>query len=318
MDHDPTDLVSDVDPEVDADLEHWREGGGKPRVRLLGPVEVMDAQGDLPERHPRRAVLTELAAYLASHPAGATRREMADTVFAEGRTESVQRQTIAQLRQWLGADERGTRHLPPTVAEDRYALQAVLVDMDLFRRLRLRGLARGKDGTEDLWAALRLVTGEPFSNRPAAGYAWLNWEPLDHMYSAMIVDVAHTVATHHLAASEPAQAMAAARAGSLASSQDDRLWLDLIATPDALGEVVEADRVIAQLIARYDAYDLTDLAPTTYRAIQRRVGDREDLPHRLSRRGLGAAARQLGKGRLAMWAARIKREALAWLRKRGQ
>jgi hypothetical protein len=57
----------------------------------------------------------------------------------------------------------------------------------------------------DLRAALYLVTGVPFdppSRRPD-GYTWLNDPPLDHEYVAMIVDVAHNVATHHLGAGEP-------------------------------------------------------------------------------------------------------------------
>ena len=256
MNNDPTDLVTG-DPQLDADVEHWRTGGGRPRVRLLGPVEVIDARGDLPERYPRQAVLTELAAYLATHPAGVTGQELADTVFAKVTTESAQRQAIAQLRQWLGGDEQGARHLPPADAGDRYALAGVLVDVDLFRRLRLRGTARGKDGIEDLWAALRLVTGEPFSQRRPTGYGWLNWEPLEDIYSAMIVDVAHTIAAQHLGAGEPGPALDAAGAGLLASSQDDRLWLDLIAAHDGLRHVAEADAAIAQLLARYDGDDVT-------------------------------------------------------------
>jgi hypothetical protein len=70
---------------------------------------------------------------------------LADTVFAKVRTESVQRQSIAQRRQWLGADARGAWHVPPADAEYRYALDGVVVDVE----------ARAARITRKAWAWLR-------------------------------------------------------------------------------------------------------------------------------------------------------------------
>ena len=266
MTDDPTALVTS-DPQLDDDLDRWHGAGNRqPRVRLLGPVEVLSAQGHLPQRNPRQAFHTELAAYLATHPAGTTRQELADTMFPTSSSDTSQRAAIMTLRRWLGADDTGAWHLPAAGTDDRYTLTGVLVDIDLFQRLRSRGLTRGKDGVEDLRAALRLVTGEPFSQRRPDGYAWLHSEPLDHRYSAMIVDVAHTVATHHLASGEPGAALDAARAALLAGSADDTPWLDLAAAHDALGQRAEADAAIAQMVAGYGDDDLT---PATHRVIRR-------------------------------------------------
>ena len=144
------------------------------------------------------------------------------------------------------------------------------MDAELFRRLRLRGVARGAPGIPDLRAALDLVTGVPFDRQRPGGYGWLVDPALDHEYTAAIVDVAHLVATHHLAAGEPALAATAARVAILAGSSADTALLNLVAVSDCLGNTAEADAYIQRIMANHDAQVEEDLPPRTAAVLHRR------------------------------------------------
>ena len=74
-------------------------------------------------------------------------------------------------------------------------------------------------------------TERPFSERRAEGYSWLADNPLHHIYAAAIVDVAHTVATHHLTAGEPERAAAAAQIDGCVSRCSSRSSADTFSPP---------------------------------------------------------------------------------------
>ncbi|WP_233517704.1 LysM peptidoglycan-binding domain-containing protein [Geodermatophilus marinus] len=283
-DEDIRDQVEVADPALDADLADWADPScPRPKLTLLGPVEVR-AQGALPERNPRRQFYTEIVAYLATRPGGVTSERYATAIWPNepdvvGKTKV--RQSISIVRAWLGVNPAtGADYLPPGVTAGgvgRYRIDDVLIDAELFRRLRVRGLARGVDGIADLRAALDLVTGRPF-DLPASrqgspgGYSWLVEENsrLDHEYAAMIVDVAHTVATHHLAAGEPELAAAAAHVALKAGSYEDVPLLDLVAACDAQDNRAEADAYVARILANHDAEVEEDLPPRTAEILFRR------------------------------------------------
>lgn len=79
-----------------------------------------------------------------------------------------------------------------------YQIEGVLYDVDLFRRLRARGQARGTEGIEDLLTALRLVRGRPFEGaETTAVWQWaFQSDRTDLEMTAAIIDVAHIVADH--------------------------------------------------------------------------------------------------------------------------
>jgi hypothetical protein len=276
--------VEDADPKLDADLADWADPSSpRPKLTLLGPVEVR-AQGSLPERNPRRQFYTEIVAYLATRPGGVTSERYATAIWPDepdvvGKTKV--RQSISVVRAWLGADPAtGADYLPSglsAAAAGRYRINGILIDAELFRRLRLRGLARGADGIADLRAALDLVTGRPF-DLPAprrgapGGYSWLADEDsrLHHEYAAMIVDVAHTVATHDLAAGQPELAAAAAQVALKAGSYEDVPLLDLVAACDAQDKRAEADAYVARILNNHDAEVEEDLPPRTAEILFRR------------------------------------------------
>jgi nucleoid-associated protein YgaU len=275
--------VDRADPDLDGDLSEWGDPSSpRPRLTLLGPVQVR-AQGSLPERNPRRQFYTEIVAYLATRPGGVTSERYATAIWPDepdvvGKTKV--RQSISVVRAWLGTDPAtGADYLPSgltAAAAGRYRIDGILIDAELFRRLRVRGLARGVDGIADLRAALDLVSGHPFDVAPPrrgpASYSWLldDSSRLDHEYAAMIVDLAHTVATYHLTAGEPELAAAAAQVALKAGSYEDVPLLDLVAACDAQGNRAEADAYVTRILANHDAEVEEDLPPRTAEILFRR------------------------------------------------
>ncbi|CCH89216.1 putative LysM domain peptidoglycan-binding protein [Modestobacter italicus] len=282
--------VEDADPDLDRDLADWADPSSpRPKLTVLGPVEVR-AQGSLPERNPRRQFYTEIVAYLATQPGGATSERYATAIWPDepdvvGKTKV--RQAISVVRAWLGTDPvTGVDYLPSgltAAAAGRYRINGILIDAELFRRLRVRGQARGADGLADLSAALDLVSGRPFDVPPprrgaAGGYAWLvdAGSRLDHEYAAMIVDVAHTVATQHLGGGQPGLAAAAAHVALKSGSYEDVPLLDLVAACDAQGNEAEADAYVSRILANHDADVEEDLPPRTAKILFRRQWPRGD------------------------------------------
>ncbi len=268
--------VQDADPTLDEDLRRWHDPhSGIAKLTLLGPVRVSDAAGT--PTNTKRDRVTEVVAYLACRPLGVTTEQWITQMWpTEEQVARTRPRAYANTaRQWLGKDPRtGQDYLPR--ANDGpgkvgiYRLRGVLVDAELFRRLRLRGVARGAGGIADLQAALDLVTGEPLSRLRAGGGQWLVDTPVHHHYTSMIVDVAHLVATHHLAAGAPDLAAAAAQVSLLAGSGDDIALLDLVAAKDAAGCHAEAEQYVARILGNHDAEVEEDLPPRTYQVLRRR------------------------------------------------
>jgi hypothetical protein len=269
--------VETADPSLDADLASWFDAGcTRPKVTLLGRLHVT-AQGPLPQKSPREDWNTEIVAYLVTRPHGVTSERYGTDLWPgdpdiNGKTKV--RQSMHLVRKWLGPNERtGDLHLPrglvPGVA-GTYRIEDALVDAELFRRLRMRGIARGTEGVADLRAALDLVQGVPFDKRRSGGYGWLTQTHPHHEYAAMIVDVAHIVATHHLAAGEAELAATAAQAALRAGSSTDVTLLDLVAACDAQDHRAEADSYVKQILANNDAEIEEDLPPRTAAVLFRR------------------------------------------------
>ena len=241
-------LVEDTDPHLDRDLQAWfSEDCDLPRLTLLGPVRARTRGLALTKRKP---YYTELLAYLATRPYGATPDELAD---AFSLTPARARNDVKIVRDWLGVNPRtGRKHLPDAreapAAKARgvgvYQVEDVLTDIDLFKRLRLRGEARGADGIADLRRALTLVEGRPFDRLRPGGWSWLlEGDRLDHHMLCAVVDVAHLVTTHSLQAGDHRTARAATELACLAAPYEEIPRLDLAAVAAAEGHHREARRI---------------------------------------------------------------------------
>lgn len=126
----------------------------------------------------------------------------------------------------------------------------LLIDADLFRRLRLRGEARGgAQGIADLKTALSLVQGRPFDypleREQGGGWSWLvDDDRLDEHLTVAIVDVAHLVVTHALTSQDLPTARLAAETAAMAAPHEEIPRLDLAAVAAAEGHHAEAQRII--------------------------------------------------------------------------
>lgn len=266
--------VENADPTLDEDLRAWHSADTtRPRLRVLGPVEVRGAgtypSGTVP-------LLTEIVTYLALHPTGVTSDVLAMQLWPDsnytGRS-GHPRNMLQMARAWLGADDSNGHYLPHVdkSGHDTYRLTDTLLDADLFRRLRVRGEARGTDGLDDLRAALHLVSGVPFDGRRKLGWAWLSADR-SYVYAGMVTDLAHTVATRALADDNYRVAREAIEVALSTDASDDRALLNQIAADIAEGHVASAKATVQRILINNDARVREDLPEATSEVLERLLG----------------------------------------------
>lgn len=258
--------IEAADPNLDADLAEWWAGGSqRPRLQVLGPLKMRVGAGGDPTRVASRVgFYTELAAYLATRH-GSTTGEVAE---AMGVSDARVRKDISVLRAWLGTNPAtGGPWVPDATSHPRaiergvglYLIQDLLVDADLFRRLRARGQARGPEGIDDLVQALRLVQGAPYDDMRARGGIWLAESREDQYLLCAVVDVAHTVSTIALEAGDLTRARTAAELALLAAPSETTPQLDLAAVAAQAGDASLAASIARQVVSwRDDAGDPAD------------------------------------------------------------
>ena len=254
-----TDRIEAADPTLEEDLAAWWSPScDRPRLQVLGPVKVrVGPSGDPTKAAARQGFYTEIVAYLSTRPTGATSDEVAD---AFALTTARVRRDMTVVRAWLGPNPAtGTPWLPEAMkhpgADERgaglYGIDGLLTDADLFRRLRLRGEARGgTDGLADLRTALRLVHGAPFDDLRARGGLWLADSRLDQHLLVGIVDVAHLVATISLADGDHTQARAAAELAALIAPDEATPKLDMAAVAAHEGHPDTAATIARTVVSR--------------------------------------------------------------------
>jgi DNA-binding SARP family transcriptional activator len=268
--------IEDDLEQLDRDLaDWWSPDCLRPRLTLLGPI-TLRAHGDeqAVARSGRRRRYEEAVAYLATRPHGATADEAATALQPArgGKTDPVSarayvHRVTAGARAWLGDDPAtGQKHLSSGY-RGRYTLTGVLVDADLFRQLRARAAVRGDDdGLADLRAALQLVSGPPFAQRPS-GYEWL--DGLDLTLTAAICDVAHQVVTAGLADDDLTSARTASAAALLVAPDDEQVLLDAMRVAYHEDNRAEAEYYVARIVAIHDGEDEMDLPLSTAETINR-------------------------------------------------
>jgi nucleoid-associated protein YgaU len=265
-----------ADPDLDEDLARWDSPVPvAPKLTLLGPIAVR-TMGDATATAHRRPYYSEFLACLALHPKGVTADQLAVDLCIRPQKA---RSDLSVIRRWLGQNRDGKPYLPRAQQTHQngvpatYALDGVLTDLDLFRRLRARGQSRGAEGMPDLVSALQLISGEPFTDLRQDGWGWLlEGERLDHIMTAAIVDVGHIVTTSALAEGDLDLADFASQAAIAAAPYDDIATLDRAEVQRATGDVEGADARM-----RSDVFNRTDdelgpiqLPPRTAEVVERK------------------------------------------------
>ncbi|MDN5895997.1 MAG: bacterial transcriptional activator domain-containing protein, partial [Nocardioides sp.] len=236
-------ITEPLDPDLDADVKAWFDEDCRlPRLHLLGPVRAQ-AHGDPAAVYRRKPHYVEMLTFLTLHPEGLTTKQIAEAFSIN---KDRVRVDVGVVRKWLGQNERtGHPHLPPAAqsrAADEagvwtYQVDDVLVDADLFRRLRARGQSRGVEGQDDFDTALLLVEGAPFSDLRETGWSWLLDADCrdDEILACAIVDVAHDVVTAALEDGALDRALNAVETARLAAPYDEVARVDLAAVLVAQG-----------------------------------------------------------------------------------
>lgn len=245
-----------LDPTLDEDVAAWFDTDSRvPKLHLLGPVRAT-AHGNPAAVARRKPHYVELLTYLALHPEGVSSQQVAE---AFSMSKDRVRIDIGVVRKWLGENPRtGRPYLPPATQSRAageagvwtYQVDDVLVDADLFRRLRDRGQTRGDEGHEDFDAALRLVEGPPFSDLRETGWSWLlDAESRDdEILACAIVDVAHEAVTVALQDKDVERAAAAVATATLASPYDEISRVDRAAVLVAQGHEDAAREFLASAV----------------------------------------------------------------------
>jgi LysM repeat protein len=269
--------IDALDPTLDQDVADWLDPTSiRPKVHLLGPVDVTALAGTR-EGIANLGGTIEFIVYLACQERGVT-GERAAEAFDWKTVKTVQNRAL-DARKLLGTRPDGTDWLPDagkTESAKRgvpsYELDTrpggVLINHDLFVRLKIRAQQRGDGGLDDLVTALSLVTGEPFDQLRRGGYGWLlQGQRLDHIMVGAIHDVAHVVATRAVAEGRTDLVRQACDAARKASPDSDVAWLDLAAAAEAESGRAAADELVRKRVV--DRVD-EDLPPRTEAVIDRR------------------------------------------------
>jgi DNA-binding SARP family transcriptional activator len=204
-------------------------------IALLGDVQVNGA----PESFRHRRRLTELVAFLAMHPEGATTDTFATALWPERR---VPVQTLAnrlsETRRALGLAGDGRPRLRKEARRHR------IVDAETDWE-RFKELASPAQLPESWRKALALVRGRPFEGLERG--EWTQLEGFTAAIEASVVEVACRLGEHCLEHGGAGIAHWAALQGLLASPWDERLYRLLMRAADGLGNRGGVDAALRSL-----------------------------------------------------------------------
>jgi hypothetical protein len=220
--------LEDRDPDVDAEedvggadlpserlssasAEGRKESAAE--VRVLGPIEVIGWR-----QTPERAVVTELACYLALH---GDRPISGDELRTALWPDDAREASAKSLRTYMSLLRKalGTDRVPQGTSAGYRLADDVSVDW-----LRFGALTGPKSSEQELSDALELIRGRPFAGAPAPAYGWIYSELLVSEMEVAIVRAAHRLAAARVEDGDSGVAVWAIDQGLLAVPSDIGLW----------------------------------------------------------------------------------------------
>ncbi len=215
-------------------------------IRVLGPVQV-EASGEVdPERV---EFLTELACFLALHPAGVHANRISAALWPRGVDPQVRDGALRQVADWLGTTAAGTPALEQESGVWRLAPGAVDLDWDAFREALNRAAEDGTRRETHMRTALDLVAGLPFSDVPMGRYGWLESMPVEGDI-AMAVSLTVQACAEAAAARDDEPAARAVLAQGLALlPASEELWRSRLRLAAHFGERDDLRGVVDEMYA---------------------------------------------------------------------
>lgn len=236
---------------------HPQRGGEGPRLLMLGPIELVDAAGNPPERAARACM--EYCAWLLEHPGSTSIEMMTALLVADG----TRRSNMSRLRAWLGDDADGDPHLPEAYSGRISLGDRVSSDWEQFRALIASGVVRTPP--ERLRLALELVRGAPLADAAPGQWHWA--EEMRSDMTATIRDVALALARHARVERDLELARWATNRGLAAAAEDELLLGELIRIEHALGHADQVSRLVTRLTRTARVLGV-DLLPETVELCQ--------------------------------------------------
>jgi hypothetical protein len=228
-----------------------------PVLLLLGPVELVGAQGVLPPRAAKQCL--EYCGWLLEHPGTTAQAMGAALLVAEG----TRRSNMSRLRSWLGTDPAGNAYLPDAYSGRILLHAAVSSDWQRLQILTAGGVNRTSD--TGLRAALELVRGAPLADAAPGQWHWAE-ELRTDMISA-VRDIGVELAGRANEAGELDLARWAAARALAAAPGDELLISARIRTEYLAGNRTETERLSLQLAAHSRTLGV-DLDPETVELLQ--------------------------------------------------
>lgn len=182
-------------------------------VRVLGPIEVVGWR-----EKPERAIVTELACFLALH---GDRPISGDELRTALWPDDAKEASAKSLRTYMSLLRKafGTDRVPQGTAAGYRLAPDVLVDWVRFTELTQSGCSE-----QDLLAALGLIRGRPFAGAPSHSFGWIYSELLVSEMEVAIVRAAGHLADTQVEREDLGGAARAIDQGLLAVPSDIGLW----------------------------------------------------------------------------------------------